>query len=540
MKHLLIMISFVFTGYIVVGQTTGETIEGVVSYITFQNVYVKFISTKNIAIGDSLFIKQGDQWIPVLKISNLSSISCVCTPIGSYLFTVSDKVYSRPRNIPVPEPVRELRQVVPPPAKPPADSLKDMKPESDTPKQDISGFAAVASYVNFSNTSAGSSLKMKYTLAFNMRNIGNSNLSGESYITFSHTDRNWGEIQSNVFAGLKIYNLSLNYQFNKHLNLLFGRKINPRISNIGANDGLQFEMTFKPVSVGIIAGSRPNYTDYGINLSLVQFGGYVAQENATNNGFIQTTLAFIEQTNSGKIDRQILYLQHANSVIRNLSFFGSVEVDLYNQVLNPEDSTFRRDNTPKVSNLYLSLSYRLKRKLSLSVSYSALQNVIYYETYKSFLDELLNKEVLQGYQLQVTYRPVSRLSVGASAAYRFQKEDPKPTRNLYTYITYSQIPGIRLSSTLSFTLLETAYISGKIYSLGISKDFFAGKLSASLNYLYVDYRFSTSDLALPQHVAEANLTWRIFRNLAFSLYYEGTFEAIDQFNRIYIQINLGI
>jgi hypothetical protein len=289
----------------------------------------------------------------------------------------------------------------------------------------------------------------------------------------------------------------------------------------------------------MIAGSRPNYPDYGVNFSLIQIGAYVAQENTTRNGYIQTTLGYIQQTNAGKTDRQVIYLQHANSVIRNLSFFGSVEVDLYNKVLNPEDSTLMRDNSPKISNLYLSLSYRLKRKLNLSVSYSALQNVIYYETYKSFLDELLNSAVLQGYQFQAAYHPITRIVIGASAGYRFQKEDPRPTKNIYSYFTYSQIPAINISSTVSFTWLETAYTSGKIYGIGISKDFFAGKLTAGLKYFYVDYKFFNDIPNLPQHVAEANLTWRIIRRLAFSAYYEGTFEPNDQFNRIYLQLNLG-
>jgi hypothetical protein len=147
--------------------------------------------------------------------------------------------------------------------------------------------------------------------------------------------------------------------------------------------------------------------------------------------------------------------------------------------------------------------------------------------------------VLQGYQFQAAYHPITRIVIGASAGYRFQKEDPRPTKNIYSYFTYSQIPAINISSTVSFTWLETAYTSGKIYGIGISKDFFAGKLTAGLKYFYVDYKFFNDIPNLPQHVAEANLTWRIIRRLAFSAYYEGTFESNDQFNRIYLQLNLG-
>ena len=539
MKKLLLPVLLLLSCTAMPDQATGQELEGSVSYITSQNVYVKFATTAAIAAGDTLYLRQGDAWIPALRVSNLSSMSCVCTPVGQVKISLSDRVVHRPHVVETPKPAIPQQPAPVPQPDPVRDTLPETSSAGTKPVQDISGFASVASFLNFSNTTAANSLKMKYTLSFNIRNIGKSHLSAESYLTFFHTDRNWNEIQANVFNGLKIYNLSLNYQFNRHFNLLIGRKINPRIYNVGAVDGLQFEMTFRPISIGIIAGSRPNYPDYGVNFSLIQIGAYVAQENTTRNGYIQTTLGYIQQTNAGKTDRQVIYLQHANSVIRNLSFFGSVEVDLYNKVLNPEDSTLMRDNSPKISNLYLSLSYRLKRKLNLSVSYSALQNVIYYETYKSFLDELLNSAVLQGYQFQAAYHPITRIVIGASAGYRFQKEDPRPTKNIYSYFTYSQIPAINISSTVSFTWLETAYTSGKIYGIGISKDFFAGKLTAGLKYFYVDYKFFNDIPNLPQHVAEANLTWRIIRRLAFSAYYEGTFESNDQFNRIYLQLNLG-
>jgi hypothetical protein len=38
-------------------------------------------------------------------------------------------------------------------------------------------------------------------------------------------------------------------------------------------------------------------------------------------------------------------------------------------------------------------------------------------------------------------------------------------------------------------------------------------------------------------MGEANLSWRIIRKLSLSIYYEGTFEQVDKFNRIYAQVN---
>ena len=554
MKYLQqpILVLFLISGYTAKGQTPGEPLEGTVSYVTSQNVYVKFNSTESISKGDTLFLKNGEELVPALVVSNLSSISCVCKPISSKKIAVSTTVFSVPKaSLPAVLPsdppdqlVEPVQPVIPVPEspEPTQDTMKETGDEPRERKQDLYGFASVAAFSDFSNTSAGGSLKMKYNLSLNMKHVGGSRLSWESYLTFVHSDRNWSEIQSNIFNGLKIYNLSVNYEFSKNFTLLLGRKINPRISNMGAVDGIQFEIRFRPISIGILGGSRPDYTNYGFDFNLLQFGAYVAHDQKTKNGYLQSTLAFVQQMNGGNVDRRFAYLQHTNSMIKNLTFFGSVEVDFYQLVRSATDTTsnpdsLKKESSPKLSNLYLSLRYRILKRLTVSFSFNARKNVIYYETYKTFLETLLETETLQGYQLRINYNPVKRLSIGATGAYRFIPQDPRATKNLYTYITYSQIPGVNLAATGSFIILETSYMSGKIYGIGISKDFFSGKFYSGLTYRYVDYRYAGSEQTLIQNIAELSLTWRIIRKLAFTVYYEGTFEKVNQFNRIYGHLN---
>ena len=71
-----------------------ETMEGKVTYITSQHVYVKFPTMEEISEGDTLFVRQGLKEVPALLVKNLSSISCVCTPLISRAFKVSDPVYA--------------------------------------------------------------------------------------------------------------------------------------------------------------------------------------------------------------------------------------------------------------------------------------------------------------------------------------------------------------------------------------------------------------------------------------------------------------
>jgi hypothetical protein len=372
---------------------------------------------------------------------------------------------------------------------------------------------------------------MRYTFSLNANNPGNSGFSAESYLSFAHTNSNWEDIKDNIFAGLKIYNLSVKYEFNETMYLSLGRKINPRLSSVGAIDGIQFEKKFSFLTLGAFAGSRPDYTDYSFNFDLLQYGVYLGHELQKDNVSMQNSLAFIEQTNQSATDRRFVYFQHSSWLMKNLFFFASAEMDLYKKVNDTIENTFN------LSNVYLSLRYRIIRQLSVGLSYSSRQNVIYYETYKDFVERLLDNEALQGWRLRINARPARNLVLGVNAGYRYRKEDPKPSKNVYGYATYSHVPGINVSLTLSATWLESSYLNGNIYSLGLSREILPGKLSGGLKYRYVDYLYRNAEAGLAQSVFEANLYWQVYRKLSLSGYYEGTFETRDPYNRVYINVS---
>ena len=541
MKHIIPVLILGLAGLSLNGQPLNEMKEGKVSYVTTQYIYVKFQSTESILKGDTLFIKKADILIPALVVQDISSISCVCKPVQTQKLSIADQVFSM-KKMKTPE-IKENKTdaLQLPAAILSKDSITNQKELPKKRTQMISGNIAVSSYLNFSNVSSNSQ-RMRYSFSLNAKNIGNSKLSAEAYINFVHKLGEWSEVQDDIFNGLKVYSLAVNYEFNKHHRIWFGRKINPRISNAGAIDGLQYELKFSSFTFGVIAGSRPDYINYSFNPNLFQVGGYLGHDFATKKGNMQTTVAFIEQMNNGFTDRRFAYFQHTNSLLTNLYFFGSVEVGLYKKVMNPVDSiqkdtTYTKDNSPTLSNLYVSLRYRPIRQLSLSISYSALNNIIYYETYpKNILEKMIEVATVQGFMFQASGQPVKNLSIGLNLGYRDSKLDPKPTKNLYSYVTYSRIPGINVSATLSATLLETSYISGRIYSLGISRDLVQGKLSAGLGYKYISYKFLSGESKLVQNTGEANLMWRILKKLSCSLYFEGTFDKNSIFNRVYINI----
>lgn len=519
-KAILIFLIGILAAPFIQAQTQNGVTEGTVSHITSSSVYVRFGSTSSISKGDTLFISSDSKRVPVLIVEAVSSLSTVCKLISPEIkLSVNDKILhsNKQTNIQLPS----------------SDTIKITQPSAEASPvriENIKGRISVASYNNFSNTPAGNTQRMRYTFMLNARNISNSRVSAETYVSFVHRSGQWSEIKDNIFHGLKIYNLNVGYQASNNLRFTAGRKINTKLSNMGAVDGLQAEYKFNSFHAGAIVGSRPHNVDYSINTSLFQYGIYLAHERTVQNGNVETTIAFADQRNHGAIDRRFAYLQHSNSVFKNLFLFGSAEFDIYRLVNQIQE------NAPRLSNVYASARYRMFKNLSLSLSYSARKNIIYYETYKTTLETLIENELQQGYMAQVNYRPFNKLSVGATAGYRNRKGDPAESKNAYVYASYSEIPGLKAALTLSGNIIETSYLSGKIYSAGLSRNIFKQKVSSSLTYRYQDYSFSYSESQLVQHTIEAGLNWFILKKLSMAVNYEGTFEKINTYNRVYLQL----
>ena len=512
------------------GQSSVENIIGRVSFISSQNVYVKFKSTSGITAGDTLLISSGEKLVPSLVVNNLSSVSCVCSQITDENITIEHIVIARVR-IARPEPKVNKVEVV-------SDTQFQKKALADSVFQQTSnktnvqirGSISVNSYSDFSNTGAPNSQRFRYTLSLNAGNIGGSKFSAESYISFRHKSDEWQEVKNDVFSALKIYNLALRYDLNKSTSVSIGRKINPRISSIGAMDGIQFEKSMNKLTVGILAGSRPDYTNYGVDLSLFQYGGYLSISTGKSGKTSESSVAFVTQTNNFTTDRRFLYFQHSNTLIKNLFFLSTLELDLFKL----ENDIPK--NTLDLTGTYLALSYRVPGKLSLSGSYDARRNVMYYETYRTYVDRLLENELRQGFRLGGNLRVAKDMLVGLQSGYRFLKSDPHPSRNLYGYFTYSRIPGVNLSATISGTYLESGYINSKIAGLNILKDFPGGKVQTGIGYHLVDNTLPENRSNIIQHIGEINIYWQFYEKMSLSVSYEGTFEPGKSYNRVYLQV----
>ena len=517
------------------GQEMVVVREGVVSFKSSQNVYVRFESTKGIEIGDTLFIYDADaKLIPVLEIKHISSISCVGIPLSGQPIDVTDVlVLKTKKDLPtvenknvVPEKTRQVSAIT----KTDVLTKPYRAPVELDRQQKIRGRFAAGSYSYFSNSDVPSSQRMRYTFSLTADHLANSRFSAESYVIFRHKANEWSEVQANLATALKVYTFALKYEPDDQTEIVLGRKINPQISNIGAIDGLQMERRFKDVNLGVIVGTRPNRQDYSLDMHLFEYGAYISHEMQKKKGYMQSSLALLEQKNRGQTDRRFAYLQHNNSLVNKFNLFWSMEIDLY-QVENGKSSSALQPTS-----IYLSLRYRASRKLSMSASYDRRNNVIYYESYKSFIDQLIEQETRQGLRFRVNYRPFKNVSLGSSAGYRSQKENPNTAKNLYSFLTVRRIPGIKVSVTLSSTLIQTQYLQGNIFGFRLTRDFFKGKLNSDLSGRVVKYSYGLSDSKLRQKIAGANVSWRVRKGLSLSLNYEATFDERRTLNRVYANL----
>ena len=520
-KRFLIFI-FLGLGISIFAQSNYKEITGSVTYITTENYYVSFVNTNGIQIGDTLFTLKDGKNEPVLKVGDFSTTSCVCNAIGNSKLNLLTNVVARIKNeIPIEVTARKSNEPIT--VNDLAIENKNSTETTHTYKAKFDGRLSVSNYSNFSSNAMSittPNYRMRYNLSFNASHIGNSGFSLEDYMSFTHTINNPLE----KFNDLKVYNLALKYEFDKTAFITLGRKINVNTANIGAVDGLQFEKKFKTFSVGALIGTRPNDSTYGFDSKLLQYGAFVAHNYQKDISYSRTSIGFFNQMNDFKTDRRYIYIQHSNSLLKNVDFFGSSEIDLYSVVNNIPQ------NTINLTSLYLSLSYRPVNNLSLALTFDERKNVYYYETFKSRIDSLLEKEMRQGLRFRFNYRPFKYFSWGGSAGYRLQTPTSQASANAVSYLSYSRIPLLDASITVTGTALKTAYLSGYIYGASLAKDFFDGNFSAEIEY--------RKDLIFEQDIADASVFWRINKNWMLSADYEATFDHGDALGRIFANLTI--
>lgn len=509
--------------------------EGRVSYKNTQNVYVKFDNTDKLKIGDTLYVLLEEKQHPAFVIKHLSSISCVGINISNFDLKINDRLFSKRQEVSdsqKQEVIVKAREenLIEQNSEINKDVLEEVLPKSSINKQHINGRISLNSYSNQPSEGDNRTTRFRSTFSLTASNINNSRFSSEVYVIYRQKYIGGELINDPIQDPLKFYNLAFKYNLDKNSNILIGRKINPYISNLGAIDGIQAQKSMGSFLIGAIIGSRPDLQTYRYNGNMFEYGGYINHEHKTKKGSMHNTFALMEQKNTGKIDRRFSYFQHSNSLLKGLNLFASFELDLYKVV---DDKPINRIS---LSSAYISLRYKASKKISFSASYDARNNVIYYESYKNFIDRLIDEETRQGLRFRVNIRPMKYVTMGSSVGYRYQNSTLKPSKNLYSYISISRIPFINVSTSISSTLLRTNYLDGQLFGIRLNKSFFQSKLFGELNFRKVKYKYARTETTLNQTIGGLNITWRMVRSLSLSIKYESIHEKDRNNSFVFVNI----
>lgn len=538
MRRLIIILNLclVFIYYAGAQEINFQEISGKVTYLSSQNVYVQFENTEGISVGDSLFIRSKKKLIPVLKVNFISSRSVAGDLLNEKSdLKVGDEVFARVKVSVIQDQVAEVDSSI--------DSTIQIQLSEDSsstvkssyikvvePK--ISGKISLQSYSNFSNLLFDDDYqRWRYSFRLNAENIGGGKFSFSNYAIFTYRADEWNQIGSNFGRSLRVYDFALNYKIENNWDIWIGRHLNRKVTNISTVDGLHLEKYFGKFSIGTIVGSRPNYYDMGYNVKLFEYGVFVSRSDSLGKKRMDNTLSIFQQTNDFKTDRRFIYFQHTNNAIDKTNIFVSSEIDLFKRELGKDQSDF------SLTSIYISGRYTPSNVLSFSASYDARKNVIYYETFKSYLDSIIERETRQGFRLGVNIKPINGLFLGFNFGYRSQESDVKPSRNFSGFVTYSSLPLIETSTNVSYTRIMSSFIDGSLYGFRLSKDIFNGNVYTSLSYRITDYKYLNNPAALKQSSVGLDLSSRIIDNIFLSLGYEGTFEAERTYGRVILDLS---
>ena len=533
MQRIRFKILFLLFAVTVFAQTSNDKIiSGNVSYISSQNIYVQFENTNGIEIGDTLFIKEKNNYLPAIKVDHKSSTSCSGSAITNKKLEAKTQLFAFIRSSDNQNTEEIKDSITATPVIIPEVEAETISTKTTLePIPTLSGRVSVQSYSNFTNNlSSIDYQRWRYTFQLKAEHIGNTGFSYSNYINFAYRADDWNTISSNLMDALRVYDLAIKYNFNERTLVWFGRHLNSKISNISSIDGLQFETGVNEWTFGAAVGSRPDFNNMEFNPKLFEYGAYVNRYDRIAFGDMQNTVGYFEQTNDFKTDRRFLNFQHSNSAIENTRIFLSTEIDLFKKENGVDKSEF------SLTSLYSSINIRPSELFSIFLSYDARKNIIYYETTPDTLQAFIDKETRQGFRTRVTLRPVRNLYLGVDYGYRYRKGDIKPSNNYGGYLTYTQIPFIETNATVSYTNLSSSYVKGDVWSANLTRPIVYG-FDIWLGYRFTNYKFGQGIDDLKQNSASINLSTYLLKPIYLNLTYEGIFEDIYTSGRVLVNLS---
>lgn len=493
--------------------------EGIVTFKTSMNIYVRFENTSEIELNDTLYKIDNGTLYPCVIVDKKSTSSCICTALPDCTIEKDQKLiyFTKTRN--------KKSDVFEPTAN---DFQKSQVPEiithedidakvtlRDYYKQKVNGQLSAASYSNFSNNSNAELTRAMVRVSYNIYHINDGKFSFESYLNYSNRFVKKTESSAYMKGIFNVYNAALIYDIDTTSQITLGRRINRKISSLGPIDGLQFEKIIGKFYTGVIIGFRPDITDFSFNSNLFEYGAYIGIQSKPNQLYHQTTFGLLEQRNAGPIDRRYAYAQHSSNITKKLNLFGSVELDLYAKI-NGQTSL-----KPRLTNLYVSARYQLFKRLSFMVSFDSRRRIIFYETFQTDIEQLLaDDQARQGIRAGFNYRIGNYINGGLTYSKRFQNDQQSASDNISAHISHSKFPVIGGRLYFNFNINKATYFTSSILSGGYSRTIINKFLYGDFYVRSGTFAYGSDDYSQNQLYYGGSLNWRLTKSLRFSILVE--------------------
>lgn len=517
-----------FGTFSLVAQNTNKTnrLDGTVSYMTSDNVYLRFANTEKLTIGDTIYLAKGKQLTPCLVLQQKSSVSCIAQIIGGCTIKTGDAVaYFYADDAPTEAADTTATDSILPVAVVPVATTTPTITKPDP----INGRVSLANYTTLGNGDVNSRTMAR--LSLNADKIGGSNFSFRTYAHYRQNNLS-RESETTVDRRLNVYQLALDYDVSEIFRITAGRFIAQKMPSVGAIDGLLLDKSWNKFYVGAIAGFRPDPSTYKLNFNLLQFGAFAGVYHTKSRSSF-TNLGFINQSNSGITDRRYLFLQHSSSIGSKLNLFASSEIDTYQT-----DSLGTAQPGGQLTSVFMSANFRATKRITLSASFDSRRNQILYQSFADQLNNLLAYNPKRnGIRFGFDVRASTNIRTGIYVAVRTQSNQQNEYYMGNFYFNVSNFPWIggSLNNSISYNTNSTFnYASLNVrYNRNLFKEAFS--LSPYYRLLRHTYANITDYVAYQQYFG-LDTQYYITRNLSLGVMYEYSLQKDQQFNRFNVNL----
>jgi hypothetical protein len=120
--------------------------------------------------------------------------------------------------------------------------------------------------------------------------------------------------------------------------------------------------------------------------------------------------------------------------------------------------------------------------------------------------------------------------------YRYRKSDVKPSRNFGGYVTFTAVPLLESSASLSFNRILSNFVEGSVYSVNLTKSLYSLRSDFSAGFRKSTYNFPNGASELDENAVLLSFSTSVISHFSLSLNYEGVFESTRTTGRVLLDL----